>query len=62
MLSGNYEDVRRAVHECANKAGRTVHVDQNHCWAYMPIQSLTGVNIAPAMDEKKKGFKGMMSR
>mmetsp|Transcript_24972 Transcript_24972/g.42232 ORF Transcript_24972/g.42232 Transcript_24972/m.42232 type:complete len:316 (+) Transcript_24972:55-1002(+) len=58
---GNYEDVRRAVHECANKAGKTVHVDQNHCWTYKSIQSLTGVNIAPTLAEKK-GFKGLMSR
>lgn len=59
---GNYEEVRRAVHECANAAGKTVHVDQNHCWTYISIQSLTGVNIEPKMEEKKKGFKGMMSR
>jgi hypothetical protein len=59
---GNYEEVRRAVHECANNAGKTVHIDQNHCWTYMPIQSPTGVNIEPKMETKKKGFKGMMSR
>jgi hypothetical protein len=59
---GNYEEVRRAVHECANSLGKTVHIDQNHCWTYMAIQSLTGVNVEPKMEEKKKGFKGMMSR
>lgn len=44
---GHYEDVRRAVTECARKYGKTVHVDQNHCWTFTPIDSITGRNFAP---------------
>ena len=39
---GNYEGVKNAVLECAREFKKTVHVDQNHCWAYMRINSDTG--------------------
>ena len=31
---GNYDDVKRAVCECAFNHSKRVYVDQNHCWTY----------------------------
>lgn len=58
---GNYKDVRKAVHECANSAGRVVHIDQNHCWAFRSINSNTGINIEPKIGSSG-GVKGLLSR
>ena len=44
---GHYDDVRNAVTECATKYNKTVHVDQNHCWTYVAIDSVTGRNFVP---------------
>lgn len=44
---GHYDDVRNAVTECAVKYKKTVHVDQNHCWTYVKIDSVTGRNFVP---------------
>ena len=44
---GHYDDVRKAVTECAAKYGKTVHVDQNHCWCYVGLESVTGRNFVP---------------
>jgi len=44
---GHYDDVRRAVTEVAQKHGKEVHVDQNHCWAFAHIDGITGRNFRP---------------
>ena len=44
---GNYKDVKDAVLECAREFNKIVHVDQNHCWTYAPIQSDTGLTFKP---------------
>ena len=44
---GHYDDVRNAVNECAAKYDKTVHVDQNHCWTYAPLNSVTGRTFKP---------------
>lgn len=44
---GHYDDVKRAVTEVARAHSKVVHVDQNHCWAYAAIDSVTGRNFAP---------------
>ena len=54
---GHYEDVRRAVQECAEKYGKTIHVDTNHCWTYAEIQLSTGRSITPKM----QGLASLMS-
>lgn len=52
---GNYDDVRKAVQECALAAFKTVHVDTNHCWTYQPLISSTGRNIVPKPSGKLTG-------
>ena len=54
---GNYEGVKNAVLECAQEFKKTVHIDQNHCWAYMRINSDTGSNVTP---RPKGGFAGLL--
>ena len=49
---GNYKDVENAVLECAREFNKVVHVDQNHCWTYAPLQSDTGLTFRP---KPKKG-------
>ena len=49
---GNYKDVENAVLECAREFNKVVHVDQNHCWTYAPLQSHTGLTFRP---KPKKG-------
>jgi len=44
---GHYDSVKRAVTETARAFGKVVHVDQNHCWAFAKIDSLTGRNFTP---------------
>ena len=41
-----------------------VHVDNNHCWTYAPIQSSTGKTFLPDMntnDGKPKSFTDLLS-
>src|SRR5690606_30776246 len=38
---GHYDDVRKAVKECAAKYNKTIHVDSNHCWTYAEVQLAT---------------------
>ena len=54
---GNNEGVKHAVLECAQEFKKTVHIDQNHCWAYMRINSDTGSNVTP---RPKGGFAGLL--
>lgn len=44
---GHYDSVKRAVTESALEFGKVVHVDQNHCWAFTNIDSMTGRNFTP---------------
>jgi len=44
---GHYDDVRNAVNESAAKYDKTVHVDQNHCWTYAPLATITGRTFKP---------------
>ena len=39
--------MRNAVTECAVAFDKTVHVDQNHCWTYAPLNSVTGRTFKP---------------
>lgn len=57
---GNYEDVRRAVHECAIDNLKQIHVDFNHCWTYAPINSRTGRTVVPEM-KAMKPFADLLS-
>ena len=44
---GHYESVRNAVTECALEFDKSVHVDQNNCWTYHPMESATGRTFKP---------------
>jgi len=48
---GNYEDVRRAVHECALDYSKKVFVDSYMCWTYAELSDYeTGVGFIPTND------------
>ena len=33
--------------ECAREFDKVVHVDQNHCWTYAPVRSITDNTFRP---------------
>ena len=50
---GHYDDVKRAVCECAFHHGKRVYVDQNHCWTYAnlpPADTARAFNPDPPSD------------
>jgi hypothetical protein len=55
---GNYEDVKRAVHECATDYGQIVYVDATHCWTYTEVKGHAITKTVPStnFDDLLSGF------